>query len=241
MESQRIEPPPQRLARLGGLLYLIVIGLGLFLEAVVRRRVVVADDALATAANLRAHELLWRWGIAAELLSLVCVTVLLMVWVVLLSPVSRRLTWLAVFFSLVANIVQAAGVVDSIAALFPLGRASYLGAFTTEQLAAMARLAIRAQAHGFSVSLLFSGCFFLVAGPLIFRSGYMPRLVGVLYGMAGVGYATHTFALVLAPALAGQVFLAAAAPIFIGELTLSLWLLIKGVNSEGWTRRVHAG
>ncbi|HUG37126.1 MAG TPA: DUF4386 domain-containing protein, partial [Candidatus Limnocylindrales bacterium] len=95
--------------------------------------------------------------------------------------------------------------------------------------------------HGFGVSLLFSGCFFLVAGYLIFRSGYLPRFIGVLYQIAGLGYVTHTFVMVLAPGLAGRVFLAAVAPILLGELSLSLWLLFKGVDVEAWNRRQMRG
>jgi hypothetical protein len=241
MEVHRMEPAPQGLARLGGALYLIIIGLGIFAEVLVRQRLLVAYDAMATAANIRAHELLWRWGIAAELFSLICVTVLLLVWVVLLRPVHRDLTILAVFFDLVAHIVQAASLVDLWATLAPLGEAGYLRAFTPEQLAVMARLAFRTHGHGFGVALLFSGCFFLVAGYLIFKSGYLPRFIGVLYQIAGLGYLTHTFVLVLAPSLAGRVVLAAVAPILIGELSLCLWLLFKGVDVEAWNRRQMGG
>lgn len=241
MDDRRMEPAPQGLARLGGALYLAIIGLGIFAEVLVRQRLLVAGDAMATAANIRAHELLWRWGLAAELVSLICVTVLTLVWVVLLRPVHRDLLILAIAFVVVAHVVQASSLVDLWATLFPLGEAGYLQAFTPEQLAAMSRLTARAHAHGFGVSLLFSGCFFLVAGYLIFRSGYLPRFIGVLYQIAGLGYVTHTFVMVLAPGLSGRVFLAAVAPVLLGELSLSLWLLVKGVDVEGWNRRQMRG
>jgi hypothetical protein len=222
---------------MGGLLYLAIIALGLFVEVLVRGRILVAQDAMATVANLRAHESLWRWGIAAEVLSLICVTVLMLVWLILLAPVSRRLTWLALFFALTANIVQICSLADSLSALFPIGKAAYLSAFTAEQLAALVKFATRTQGQGYGISLLFTGCFFLLAGPLIYRSGYLPRPIGVLYGLAGVGYVLNTFVLILAPALAGRIFMFAVLPIFIGETTLALWLLTKGVDPEGWNRR----
>ena len=84
---------------------------------------------------------------------------------------------------------------------------------------------------------MLSGCFFLIAGTLIYRSRYLPRLIGVLYTIAGVGYNGHTFVLVLAPALADRIFPVVAAPILIGETSLSLYLLIKGVDVAGWNRR----
>jgi hypothetical protein len=169
--SSPIEISPQTLARLGGVLYLAIIAIGLFAQMFVRDRILVAGDAMATAANLRAHEALWRWGIAAELLGMICVVVLLLVWFVLLSPVSRQLIWLALFFDLVAHSVQVVALMDLVATLFPLGGAAYLEAFTPEQLAALARMSGRAHAHGFGSSLLFTGCFFLVAGYLIRKSG----------------------------------------------------------------------
>jgi hypothetical protein len=122
-------------------------------------------------------------------------------------------------------------------ALFPLSGAGSLASFTPEQVAALARLIQREREHTFGVSLLLSGCFFVIAGPLIYRSGYLPKIVGALYTVAGVGYVAHTFTLVLAPAAANTVFMVAGPLILLGEATLSLYLLIKGVNVDGWNRR----
>ena len=198
-------------------MYLIIIALGLFAEVFVRQRLIVANDAMATAANIRAHEFLWRCGVASELVSLICVTVLMLTWIAVLRPVNRDLTYLAIFFSLTAHAVGAIGGLEALAALFPLSSASWLQSFTPEQLAALVRLTLREQSHTFGVSLLLSGCFFVIAGPLIFRSGYLPRAIGVLYTIAGVGYIVHTFVLVLAPAMADSVFMVVAPMIFLGE------------------------
>jgi hypothetical protein len=234
---QPIEGSPQLLARLGGVLYLAIIAIGIFAQIFVRDRILVAGDAMATAANLRMNEALWRWGIAAELLGMICVVVLLLVWSVLLSPVSRQLTLLAVFFDIVAHTVQVVALMELVAGLFPLGSATYLEAFTPEQLAALARMSGRAHAHGFGISLLFTGCFLLVAGYLIRRSGYLPRLIGVLYQIAGVAYIANTLALIVAPAWSGRIMIAAVAPVIVGEVSLAIWLLVKGVDPEGWNRR----
>lgn len=237
MTEPRLSPPPVRLARLGGAMYLIIIGLGLFAEVIVRQRLIVADDAMATATNIHAHEFLWRCGVAAELVSLMCVTVLMLTWLAVLRPVNRDLTYLAIFFSLTAHAVGAIGSLETLTALFPLSGASWLQSFTPEQLAALVRLTLREQSHTFGVSLLLSGCFFVIAGPLIFLSGYLPKIIGALYTIAGVGYIVHTFVLVLAPAMADAVFAVVAPLILLGEGALSLYLLIKGVQVEGWNRR----
>ena len=232
-------PPPLLQARIGGAMYLIIIAIGLFEEVFVRSRLVVAD-AIVTAANIRAHELLWRASVAAELFAAICVTVLMLTWVAVLGPVSRQLTLLAALFAIMAHGVETTAALDLLTALFPLGNAPYLQAFTPEQLAALAKLSIRAHGHGFGFSLMFSGCFFVIAGYLMRRSGYVPRWIGVLYQIAGTGYITHTFALVLAPAFADRLFLVVAGPILVGETSLSLYLLIKGVDVAGWNRRQAA-
>lgn len=234
---QPIEASPQLLARLGGFLYLAIIAIGIFAEMFVRQRIVVAGDAMATAANLRMHEALWRWGIAAELLGMICVVVLLLVWAVLLSPVSRQLTWLALFFDIIAHTVQVVALMNLVAALFPLGGATYLEAFTPEQLAVLTRMSARAHGYGFGFSLLFSGCFFVVAGYLMRKSGYLPRLIGVLYQGAGVGYIANTFVLIVVPAWSGRIMMAVAPVILVGELSLAIWLLVKGIDQERWNCR----
>lgn len=111
-------------------MYLMIILLGLFAEMFVRQRLLVGGDILATAANLQAHQLLWRFGVAAELLSLMCVTVLSLTWLTVLRPVNRDVAWVAIFFALTAHAVGAVASVQTLGALFPLSGASWLSAFT---------------------------------------------------------------------------------------------------------------
>jgi hypothetical protein len=76
--------------------------------------------------------------------------------------------------------------------------------------------------------------FCVVFGQLIYRSGYIPKSIGILMQIAGVSYLVNSFALVLSPTLSGQLFPLVLIPAFIGELSLALWLLVKGVNRESW-------
>jgi hypothetical protein len=89
------------------------------------------------------------------------------------------------------------------------------------------------------MGLIFFGFECLVLGYLIFRSGYFPRILGVLMQIAGLSYLTNSFALLLAPAFAAKLVPAILLPALIGELSLCLWLLIKGVNAQRW--REQAG
>jgi hypothetical protein len=224
---------PQTNARVGGVLYLLIIALGIVQEAVIRGRITGADAA-ATFANLQASPMLWRTGIALELLLLIINVVLAIVLYVLTRPVHKELALLALLFNAVATAVETAYVMQLVEALFPLGRNAYLTAFTPGQLQAMTALAMKAHVFGFGIALLMFGPFFFVTGYLIFASGYLPKPIGVLYQLAGLAYVVNGFGLVLAPQFAGRLFMIMAAPVFVGETAFALWLLIKGVRMEGW-------
>jgi len=241
MTDHTVNSSPKLCARIGGALYLIIIVIGLFGEAFVRDRLIVSGDAAATAANIMSHESLWRFHIAAELFLLICAVALLLILYALLRPVSRDLALLAVFINLVSIGIEAATTMYLLQALFPLGNAGYLKAFTREQLYAMASLSLKSHGYGFSVSLLFFGCFCLIVGYLIFRSGYLPKTIGVLMQIAGLSYLTNSFALILSPAFANRLFPAILLPAFVGEASLCLWLLVKGVNVPKWQKQVSVG
>ena len=240
MEERRVEASPRALSRIGGALYLIIIVVGIFDETFVRNRIIVWGDATATAANIRSLESLWRFGIAAEFLLLICAVAVALILFVLLRPVSRDLALLAVFFNLVSIAIEAGIQLNLLAALFPLGNAGYLRAFQPEQLYAMASLSVKLHGYGFGVSLIFFGCVCLVWGYLIFKSGYLPKAIGVLMQIAGLCYLTNSFALLLAPGLADRLFPAILVPAFVGEASLCLWLLVKGVNVQRWKEQASA-
>jgi hypothetical protein len=238
MTDRSLETSPQVLSRIGGVLYLIIIVLGIFGEVFVRNRLIVPGDAAITAANIRSMESLWRFGIAAELFLLICAVGLTLILFVLLRPVSRDLALLAVFFTLVSVALEAAIQLPLLAALFSLGDAGYLRAFEPAQLYAITSLSLKLHSYGFGLSLIFFGCVCLIQGYLIFKSGYLPKPVGVLMQIAGLSYLTNSFALLLAPTFADEIFPAVLVPAFIGESSLCLWLILKGVNLPPWEKRV---
>jgi hypothetical protein len=229
--------PLKTYARMGGVLYLAIIVLGLFGETFIRGRLIVSGDPAATAANIKSMELLWRIGIAAEFFLLLCAVTLTWIFYVLLRPVSGDLALLAVFFNLVSMGLEAVIQLSFVAALFPLANAGYLKVFTPEQLYAMSQLSARLYGYGFSCSLIFFAGYCVVMGYLIFRSGYLPRTLGCLLQIAGLCYLTNSFALLLAPDFQNQIFPAILAPAFIGELSLALWLSMKGVDVTKWQEK----
>lgn len=239
MPPRSVETSPQLYARTGGALYLALIGLGIYLQ-IVMGRVIVSGDATATAANLVAMASQWRLAMAGELLALACVTALAMIYFVLLRPVSRELNLLATFLRMIGIAVEVMATLSLASALFPLDSAAYLAAFTADERHAMAYLAIKSHGHGYAIALLFFGFTFLFHGRLIFRSGYLPRVLGLLIQIAGVAYLINSFALFLAPGSQARLFPLILAPAFVAELSLCVWLLVKGVDIEAWQARQRA-
>ena len=231
-----VDAAPQAYARLGGGLYLVIIALGIVAQVVVRDQLIAPGDVAATAQNLTAMQSLWRLGIAAETLALLCTLVLAMIYFALLRPVSLELSILAALLRGVSVAVQAVAVVQLELALLPLTDAAFSTAFTADQRAVLATLAVRTHSRGYTLALLIVGAAFLVHGLLIVRSTFLPKVLGRLIQVAGAGYLANGFGLILAPAHAGLVFLVIMVPVFVGETSLSLWLLIKGVNVERWHR-----
>ena len=232
--AKQTEASPQKLARIGGVLYLIIIVTGLFGEMFVRGKLVVSGDATTTAANIMASQVLWRVGVAGDLIMHVCDVPLMLIFYVLLRPVHKTLALLGVLFNLVQTAALVAFKLNLLVALFLLGSADYLKALEPRQLHALMYVFIKADGYGFGIGLIFFGCAILVFGYLIRRSGYLPKAIGVLMQIAGVCYLTNSFALLLAPKVADAMFPAILIPAFIGELSFCLWLLAKGVNVPKW-------
>jgi hypothetical protein len=225
---------PQRYARIGGVLYLIIIVAGLTGEMFVRGALVVSGDAASTANRVMASRFLWRAGIAGDLLMHICDVGLMLVFYVLLRPVSKNLALLAVLFNLVQTAVLVANKMNLLLPLFLLGDGGYLNAFTTPQRQALAYVSIRTHDYGFGFGLIYFGMACIVLGYLIFRSGYLPRPLGILMQIAGACYVTNSFALVLYPPVASKLFPVILLPPFVAELSLALWLLLKGVDLTKW-------
>ena len=228
----------RRLSRIAGALYVTVIILGVG-EAVLREGVVVGGDAAATALHLKTMEGLWRLGIASDFVVLSCSIALAVILYRLLRPVSAVLAGIAILFNLVSLAVEAAADQWLVAAMLPQGSARYLGALSEEQRSALTSLAIRQYEYGFNSALIFFGVACVIVGYLIHQSDYFPRFVGGLMGLAGTCYLVNGFALLLSPSLANQLGPAILLPSLVGESSLALYLLLKGIDEQAFRRRVE--
>jgi hypothetical protein len=225
---------PQSYARLGGLLYLLIIAAGLFAEFV-RERFVVPGNAAATASNITNDAFMFRLGLAADLSTFVCAVALTIILYVLLKPVNRNAALLMVLgFNVVQDAIGGLNVLNTYRPLQLLGGAAYLTVFTREQLEAMALLSLNAHSVGFAVAMVFFGCSCVALGYLTFSSGLFPKALCVLMAIAGVSYLTLSTAQLLSPRLASMLFPSILAPALIGELSFAMWLTVKGVNVARW-------
>ena len=238
MTPRTTQISPQVYARIGGILYLVIIVAGALGEIFIRGKLIVSGDAISTAHNLMVSPVLWRVGIAGDILMHVCDIPLMLVLYVLLKPVNKNLALLAVLFNLIQTAVLVANKLNLLMPLFFLGNAEYLTAFEPNQLYALSYLFIRAHDFGFGIGLIFFGFACLTYGYLLFRSAYFPRALGVLLAIAGLSYLTNSFALLLAPTLATKIFPVLGLAL-IGELSLCLWLLVKGVDLPTWEKQVQ--
>jgi hypothetical protein len=238
MSPPAATPFPQRHARLAGALYLVIIIAGALGELFIRGKLVVAGDAAATAGRILASESLWRLGIVGDLVMHVCDVFVMWALYLLLRPVDRRLALLNLLLNLIQTAVLVANKLTLLVPLLLLGDAHYLSAIDIAQRQAWSLAAIDLHEYGFAIGLIFFGGVCVVEGYLIRASGYLPRLLGTLMQIAGACYLINSFTLLLAPAIESRLFPAILMPCLIAELSLALWLLLKGVDMAAWKRRV---
>lgn len=239
MSDRRFETP-QNYARTGGLFYLVIIVTALFAEGFVRGRLIVSGDAAATASNILAFQRLFRTGLAADLVNCALDVAVAVILYVLLKPVSRNLALLAALLRITADTILGFDGILHLAAVVILGGGEYLKVFSPQQLDALAYLSLKLHGQGYNISLVFFGFGCGVLGYLIYRSTYLPRLIGVLLVVTGLCYLFHSFAAIVAPQLSASLYPWTLLPGFISEVTLCVWLIAKGVNVPRWNAIVWA-
>jgi len=221
-------------ARIAGVFYLLTFLTG-GISSFVGGMLEVSGDPAATATNILAHQPLFRLGFAADLSVVACYIAVTALFYDLFRPVNRSLSLLAAFFSLVGCAIQASICLFHLAPFVVLGGAPYLSIFKVEQLQALAYMFFELYAQAFNICFVFFGFYCLLIGYLIFRSTFLPRILGVLMAIGGLGWLTF-----LSPPLANSLWPYIAAPGILGEGSLTLWLLVMGVNVGRWMQQASA-
>jgi len=230
------EASPRFRARMAGVFQLLEALTATFGQVIVLGRLVVSGNAAVTAANILGHERLFWLGFASSLIGVACHIVWALLMYVLLKPVNRSLSLLAAFFILVSCAIQALTSLLYLAPLVILQSGSSLSAFTAEQLQALALLFLKLNGYAFNIDLVFFGLWCIVTGYLIFRSTFLPRILGVLLAISGLGFVTYLY-----PPLAYYLFLPyIATASALGEIPLEFWLIVMGVNAQRWKEQASA-
>ena len=189
----------KKLARTAGVLYLLITVAAIVAHFYVPEQIIVPGDAAATARNITASEPLFRiGGIGGELVVLLSEIVLSIILYVLLKPVSKLLSLVAAAVSrLIMTTIHGINLLNYFFVLLLLSGANYAAVFETEQIHALVTLFLDAHSLGFTIGIAFLTLHVFLLGYLIFKSGYWPRVLGILFLIAGLGYLIDSFALLL--------------------------------------------
>lgn len=229
---------PRARARIIGVVYLLyfvfaIVGEVFLQQAGISTISPNGGDPAALARNLLGHQAALQTGVALSLISVALYVAVTTLFYVILRPVGGTIALLALTAGLVAMAITA------VAAIFELGPLAILqstsAGLSAAELHAQAMLLVQVGGQVSPISLVFSGVFQILNGYLIFRSGFLPRVLGVVVAAAGVGWFVF-----LAPPLASSLLTELEVLGFLGEVPLMLWLLAMGVNSQRWTERAVA-
>jgi hypothetical protein len=226
---------PRQLARIAGALYLVNVIAGAFAIGYVQSQLFTADPAI-TAANIQAHELLYRSGLAAHVVVTVTNVPLALIFYELLKTVNRRLALLDAFFILVATAIEAAGILHQFAPLILLGAGDGTSEQGLAQLQALVTLTGPLAQADYLLYTVFFGLDILLMSYLLLRSRFVPRVIAVLLAVDGLAYLAYSFTTILAPDLAARLTPWIQLPAPLAEGALSLWLLAFGVNVVWWNQ-----
>jgi len=225
---------PQKIARVAAFVFLIIFFLGMSTELFIRPGMIVPGDAAATVKNIAASESLFRLSLVSDLIRLMFLMLLPLVLYKLLKPVNKNIASLMVIFALVSVPISMLNELNHFAVLLLSSGAGYLTAFKADQLNTLVMFFLELRKYGTFIPQVFS-LWVLLLGYLVFKSGFLPRILGILLMLVSLCYTVSAVLFFLFPNFDATILGLFA---FIGESIFYLWLLIKGVNVKEWEKRV---
>ncbi|MBK6429828.1 DUF4386 domain-containing protein [Candidatus Amarolinea dominans] len=218
-------------ARMAGLLYLIYMVFHISADVIGRSRLIVFGDAATTARNIAASASQFRIGVVGDLVA--AALFLLAAWALyaLLKPVNENIALLFLLLNLGGVAIQCFSDLFLIAGQLLLGGAEYLKVFPADQLSALAMLSLVLHKNGFAIAQIFYGAWLFPLGYLVFKSGFLPRILGIVLMLHCAFWLMTALQFFLFPGLAAITYI--SWPLgFIAEFGLTLWLLIMGAKGQ---------
>ena len=219
---------PRTVSRLAGAFYLLTLVTGIIAQLFISDRLVGSSDAAATAASILANEPLYRVGFTIYLLEMACQVTFTVLFYRLLRDVNRPIAQVALAFGLVGCTVKLLSRVFYFAPLLILGSTGFMASFSSDEVAGLARLSLAINDQGAAMALVFFGFGTVLTGYLAFRSGFIPRALGLLSIVGGAGWLSF-----LDPSLGLQLFPIVAGVALLGSISWIGWLLFHGVRAPG--------
>jgi hypothetical protein len=224
------------IARIAGVLTLLIVVFAPFSMIYVPTTLVVPGNATVTAQNIMASEGLFRLGLASDSIVFLIEIVLTVLLYILLKPVNKTLSLVAAFSRLAMTVIQGINLLNHFFVLLLLGGASYLTVFAPDQTNALVMLFLNAHENVVLIWGLFFSLHLFVFGYLVYKSGYLPKFLGILLLIVASCYLIQDFGNMLFPQY--KVLFTSIGSLAFLEIAFPLWLLIKGVNVEQWQKRV---
>jgi hypothetical protein len=226
------ETSPTTRGRILAALYVFVIVAGITAQAFISDRLVVGDDAAQTAANILANKSLYRLGYTIFMLEMVAQVAVSALFYDLMKPVNRSVARVSAIIGLTGSGIKTMARLFYYAPLILLGGASYLSAIEPAQLEALALAFIKINNQGAAIGIIFFGFEGLLRGWLLFKSGFLPRFLGVVSMVSGLGWLTFLW-----PPLGSAAFIGVALFAIAGVIAFAGWVFIRGVDDVKWRER----
>jgi hypothetical protein len=224
---------PQKTARVAAILFVLIFILGISTELFIRPGMIVPGDTAATVKNITASESLFRLSMVSDLIRQGLLMLLPLILYKLLKPVNKTIASLMVLFYLVCVPISLLNELNHFAVLLLSSGNSYLPAFKADQLNALVTFFLDLRKYGTFIAQFFS-FWVVLLGYLVYKSGFLPRILGILLMLGGLCYTVLAVLFFLYPNIDTTIF---GVFTFIAESLFYLWLLIKGVNVKMWEKR----
>lgn len=224
--------PDKKIARLAGILYLLLVITGIFSLMYIPGKIMAYDDIGKTIKNILSNEFLFRTGIVANLISNVIYVFLVLALNNLFKQVNEKIAFMMVTLVVISVAVAFLNLLNQIGALLLLKDPFYANVFETGQLHALVKLFMDLYGQGIVVNEIFWGLWLIPFGILVIRSGFIFKIPGYFLIAGGLGYMAGSLTSLLFPGYGQVVTQYATIPADIGEFSMMFWLLIKGVKDQ---------